>query len=272
LGPALAVVLLLTGIGTTAAAGASNPGDLLYPVKRADESVQLFVSPASARAEVYSGLARQRLDEMSVVLRRGALDSVTLDGLGDDLSVQTAQALAAVDQAPANRQADILNKLVQMTDEQQTVLATAKQKAPAAAQAGLDRAIQASSAGHARALARLEDMPGHQKPTSSPTPSATVSVTPTATATATPTATGSVTATGTFDGTHVPPGQTRVPPGQTKVPPGQTKIPPGLTQRPDQTNPPAGQTRVPPGQTKDPPGQGDNSNNDSNAGEHGDPR
>jgi hypothetical protein len=270
LGPALAAALLLTGIGTTAAAGASNPGDLLYRVKRADESVQVLISPPSARADVYASLARRRLGEMAVVLQRGQVDAGTLNNLADDMTAETAAALAAVDQAPVERQADILNALVQLTGEQQTALATAEQAAPAEAQAGLRRAIQASTEEQARASARLEQGAAGHKPTHTPTSNATptASLTPPATspATATPPATGTVesattaaptgTATETPGQAHVPPGQTKVPPGQTHVPPGQTKVPPGQTHvPPGHTHSPPGQTNVPPGQTKIPPGQ-----------------
>ncbi len=276
-GPALAMALLLTGIGTTAAAGASNPGDLLYRVKRVDETVQVFLSPASARADVYVGLARRRLDEITVVLQRPLVDAGTLNRLDNDLTMQTAQAFAAVDQAPVERRADILNTLAELTDQQQAVLAAVAQAAPAEAQAGLQQAIQASIDGHARAIDRLGQGAANHQPTGTPTPSATASVTPAATSTstetpsATPTATGTPTGsvTETSDLTHVPPGQTKIPPGQTKippgktqappgqtkVPPGETKIPPGLTHLPSNvTDGPPGQTQIAPGQTKIPPG------------------
>jgi len=219
LGPALAGVLLVTGIGTSAAAAASNPGDLLYQVKRVDENVQVFLSPPAARADTYTSLARHRLDELAVVLQRSEVDPNILNRLTDDLTAQTADALAAVDQAPIERQAEVLNALVQLTNEQQTALVRAEQAAPAAAQAGLQRALQASTAGHARASARLEQGTGRHHPTSTPTASATATAADTTTAT--PTATG----TDLLSETHEPPGQTKVPPGQTKIPPGQDKTP-----------------------------------------------
>jgi hypothetical protein len=249
--PGLAVSLLLAGIGTTAAAG-SNPGDLLYGVKRAEETAQVFLSPDSARASAYAGLARHRLDEMTVVLQRGNPDASTVNKLSGDLTEQTSAALAFVDDAPAERQADILNNLVQMTSEQQAVLASVQQVAPPEAQEGLKRALQASGAGHARAVERLEQVLASQKPKNSPTPG-----TATSSATATPAANQP------DDETHVPPGQTQVPPGQTHVPPGQTRVPPGQThvppgqsqEPPGQSQQPPGQTNVPPGQTRVPPGQ-----------------
>jgi len=254
-GPALAATLLLAGIGTTAAAGSSNPGDLLYGVKRAGESAQTLLSPPSGRAVVYVGLARHRLDELSVVLQRARPDVETVTQLGNDLTDQTTQALALVDAAPTTQQPDILTNLANLTNDQQTLLATAVHTAPTAAQAGLQRALEASAAEHGRAQERLAQVLGASKPESSPTGS------PTATASSTPQPTASVT--GTVGVSEVPPGQTKVPPGQTDVPPGQTHVPPGQTQvppgqthmPPGHTNEPPGQTRVPPGQTDVPPGQ-----------------
>jgi Domain of unknown function (DUF5667) len=246
-GLALAATLLLGGISTAAAAGASNPGDLLYGVKRADESAQVFLSPPSRRATVYLVLARHRLDELSVVLQRAQPDAGLVSRLSDDLTGQTAEALALVDAAPVARQADILSTLAAMTDQQQAILAAAEDTAPIAAQAGLQRALQASAAGHARAVERLAQVLGSPKPKSSPT------------ATQTPAASMTITASKTHSPpgqTNVPPGQTQVPPGQTHVPPGQTHVPPGQTQvPPGQTHVPAGQTQVPPGQTQIPLGQ-----------------
>ena len=79
LGPALVAILLLSGIGTAAAAVASNPGDWLYGVKRADESAQIFLSPTAGRAWVYTGLARRRLDELGVVLQRTEPDAASVN-------------------------------------------------------------------------------------------------------------------------------------------------------------------------------------------------
>ncbi len=257
-GPALAGLLLLGGIGTTAAAAASNPGDLLYGLKRADESAQVFLSPPATQAGEYVTFARHRLDELTVVLRRAQPDAGTLTMLTDDLTSQTALALALVDVAPRERQAELLNTLAQLTTEQQTVLAVSQPAVPPVAQASLQRALQASSDGHTRAVQRLEQVLASHKPPSSPTPTGTSTAAATATATATPTAAPTETGTASPSPTATPTGTaaadaSHVPPGQTKVPPGQTKVPPGLTHRPpSQTQVPPGQTKIPPGQDKTP--------------------
>ena len=234
----LIAALLLAGVGASAAASTSNPGDLLYGLKRADENAQVFLSPSSERAFVYTSLAQHRLVEINLLVQRGRLDPVIVNNLSADLTAQTAAALAFVDETPPQRQAALLNSLVQVTHDQQTSLAALQQAAPPETRPGLDRAIEASRHSHSQAVERLEQVLAAQGGANSPTPSPS----PTPAATQAPTQ-------GPPGQTKVPPGQTQQPPGQTHVPPGQTKVPPG------QTKVPPGQTKVPPGQTKVPPGQ-----------------
>jgi signal transduction histidine kinase len=258
------VAVLLAGAGTAAASRQSVPGDLLYGVKRADESAQVFFSPASERAFVYVGLARQRLVEIMVLAKRGSSDAAILNRLSDDLIAETGAALSLVENTPAEGRADVLSTLISVTGDEQSTLAAVITSAPAEAQAGLERALQMASEHHASSVERLEQvLASHGGPASS-TPTGTAS----ATATATPTP-GSQTEAQPKDThiapgqtnvppgqTHVPPGQTNIPPGQTHVPPGQTNIPPGQTHvPPERTNVPPGRTNIPPGQTNIPPGQ-----------------
>lgn len=66
-------VFLFGGLGTTAyAASSSLPGDALFPVKTAAETIQVRWTPGpSARARLYLAFAGQRLEEMQALIEEG---------------------------------------------------------------------------------------------------------------------------------------------------------------------------------------------------------
>ncbi len=69
---AMIVIVAMGMAGTTTLAASALPGDLLYPVKTATESLQLFFTfSPEARAELEAELQAERLEELAAVLAEG---------------------------------------------------------------------------------------------------------------------------------------------------------------------------------------------------------
>lgn len=85
--------LLLAGTGTVAAASNSLPGDSLYSVKLASESVQLALTPSSlGKAELYSKFNDNRVDEIVKMAEKGDAEQVV------ELTDSMASNMAAIDE------------------------------------------------------------------------------------------------------------------------------------------------------------------------------
>jgi hypothetical protein len=102
---AAAIGLLLLGGSAVAASGSALPGQLLYPVKRAVEKIDLALhSDPSSRARLHLEFARRRLDELGTLLaKRRAGENVdigaAMSAYQDELSqVQDAVAADALGQ------------------------------------------------------------------------------------------------------------------------------------------------------------------------------
>ncbi len=160
----LLVALLMSGVWVSSATAASLPGDVLYPLKRMTERVQLGLALSeTGRIWLHIRFAERRLEEVQAVLeQRGQLDETTLAEVGDE----TEAALASAEQL-SDDQVEVLTTLATLTERQQAVLAAVKDKAPPQAQAGLTRAMERSRRGHERAQVALQGR--HQKPPA-PTP------------------------------------------------------------------------------------------------------
>ena len=165
----VAAILYAGGTGAVAASYDSLPGDLLYPVKRASESVQVFFTPASRQASLHATLAQRRLDEIQALAEQGVVDSALLA----DLSAETQAALAAVENAPPESQTQVLNLIAEMTGRQQSVLMEVMASAPNEDKPGLQRAIEASQKHGDDAQNRSEQTSAGQ-----PTPGAPAASTP----------------------------------------------------------------------------------------------
>jgi len=71
------VILLMAGSGTVVAAGDSLPGEPLYQVKLATESVRLALTPSAlGKAELYVELADKRVAEMIELADEGKVEEV----------------------------------------------------------------------------------------------------------------------------------------------------------------------------------------------------
>lgn len=157
---ALAVLLLLavSAAGTALAAEGSLPGQPLYPLKRAGERVRLSLTRESqARADLQIVLAERRLDEVEAVCMVGDC----LPGMVEDLDAAVEAAEAAVEGLVPGRRGPALEKMVALTLRQQEVLTGVLARAPAAARPGLERALERSRRGHARARESLEKERGN---------------------------------------------------------------------------------------------------------------
>ena len=257
LAASLVLGFALGGAGVVAASGNSLPGEALYPVKRANEAAQLFFTPPSERATFHTLLAQRRLNEITRLSQRGVVNEALLN----DLSVETEAALAAVTNVAPGEQAEVVSLLLAVTQNQQAVLQAVMAVAPPQAQAGLERAIQASSQ-------HYQDAQGHVGGTPPPEAShlppgqGRKTKTPLPTSTHRPPGQGKKTATPLPTSTHRPPGQgkkTATPlPESTQLPPEQerkTETPlPEATQLPpvqEKTETPLPEaTQLPPGQEK----------------------
>jgi hypothetical protein len=92
---AAAVVMVGAGTGVSTAAQQSLPGDLLYPVKRSIESVQLHIARGNAgRGNEYLDEASTRLDEVEGLAAQSAPDEQTTSDITSTLQDFTDQATA----------------------------------------------------------------------------------------------------------------------------------------------------------------------------------
>jgi hypothetical protein len=149
----VAGVLLLCMVlsaGTVSAASTSMPGSPFYPVKRATEAFVSTVAPTpQLRARAHLVWADRRLREIEhLVARDGAADEMLLSALEQE----TDRALGAAEQAGI----EMLTAVVVQTEHQHKVLSRVLEKAPPTARPGLERALEASTRGHARAQSALK--------------------------------------------------------------------------------------------------------------------
>lgn len=102
-------VLLLSGSAVAASAGAL-PGQLLYPVKRAVEKIDLALhgDPAS-RARLHLQFAERRLDELSTLLElRRSGQNVDIGGAMSAYQAEISAVQSAVDDASPSAQLEAL--------------------------------------------------------------------------------------------------------------------------------------------------------------------
>jgi hypothetical protein len=277
----LVVILALVlagGGGIVYAATDSLPGSPLYGVKRATEQAQLFLVPTeTGQAELHIKFAQRRLEEVQALAEiKGRVDEEVLAAIAEE----TGLALEEINKAPAQDKATLLDKLVSLTERQQSVLKSVQAQAPQSAQKGLNRALEASQQGHERAREALEkEKPGQDLKTRSPVPTQTPRPTHAPKPTRAPGEQGQGPASTPTGQVHepsaTPPGQSgeehgppTEPPGQSDKDHGPSATPPGQsgeehgppTESPGQSDKEQGPPEAPPGQSGKDQGHG---------GEHG---
>ncbi len=175
----IALVLLLVGSGTVAAAGSSMPDSPLYPVKLATEEVRLALTPSQiGKAGLCAELADRRVAEIIYMANKSDVQQVELITQRLDERLLMLAALASLEEegeasmlmAPApeeamvskggDAQADNQARL-RMTLEYNAVNNTAAlnavlEKTPESVKPALLQAIAVSEAGYQKALEALD--------------------------------------------------------------------------------------------------------------------
>ena len=195
---------LLVGGSVAYASANALPGDALYPVKTAIETVQLAVSLDEARdAELHLTFARRRLDEAAALLEKDRPEGV--EQALTNYIIQLESALATIGEGsglPAEVQMTLAGLLVENLAYHEAQLTVLLEHSPEEAQPTIELALTVSQTGRHQALRVISGEPG--EPSGPPdlpeaVPSGSPEIRPLLpTGTATPTSTPTWTPTPTF--------------------------------------------------------------------------
>ena len=152
---AVVVALLASVSGVAYAAEASLPGDGLYPVKQVIEQIQLGLSQSSeAEAKLWVRLSEERLREAEQLSARGRPEDLPVALAGYGRAVGRLMELA--DRSPEQDSGQSLQTLAGELRRQAEVLSRIRDRAPEAAQPGLQQAVQQSTRNRERVEQMLE--------------------------------------------------------------------------------------------------------------------
>jgi hypothetical protein len=120
------VVVFLLISSAVGASAASVPGEFLYPVKRTTEQVRLALAPQEGQVDLHLEFARQRLQELQVVERRGEVSEELLT----EISAETALVLDKIPTLPREKQREELASLTVFQDQHLQALEAIAASAP----------------------------------------------------------------------------------------------------------------------------------------------
>jgi hypothetical protein len=150
----LVVALIVAGIGASAASAQALPGDWLYPVKRAQETLTLSLAAnPTERAGLHLAYAERRMSEALALVeqKRPAQIEQTLADYDTHLQSELAYLAPGSGLTPVE-QTDLAGKMVSQMARSELSLAALKPGAPAAAQSQLENTLAASRQAHDQAL------------------------------------------------------------------------------------------------------------------------
>ncbi|MDE3113759.1 MAG: hypothetical protein KGN00_12615 [Chloroflexota bacterium] len=170
----VATLVVMLGAGAGAAAAGSLPGDPGYGLKRAAEQVQLALAPTpEARVQVLATQAQRRLDELTRTADEPA-KAPTASAEYEAAVQRFAAAVEALRSAEPGAKHEAVDQVVNdARDKDVPVLEDLKDRLPADAQQGIDRAIDAQeklapSSDDRRPSARPTRTPERERATEAP--------------------------------------------------------------------------------------------------------
>ncbi len=210
----LAVFILVSVSGVAYASRETVPGDILYPVKIAQERVEVtFTFSDKGKAQLYTSFAQHRLLEIQVLVLEGRYEF--LQSTVRQYENQIGQAVRLVNEVARHNSSEaqaLATQLEEVLSGQTMVLEILSKAVPQNRKGEIDNAVDVSKNG----VMAMQELRSSITPLSTITPSP--SLTNTATPTATPTPTPSI--------SPSPPGFTRTLPARATV------SPPSLTASP----------------------------------------
>jgi hypothetical protein len=158
------LILISLGVGVTTAAIQSVPGQPIYPVKKAVETVQLRLASTDAeKAKLQIKFANNRLEELEKVLEKNQQGKVsgaqvqkiveeTVNNIAKTATTVSEQTVANADSS----QTQILSRLVDLSNKQTALLQTASIKSEGEIKMEIDKALVTAKDSQDQTLENIE--------------------------------------------------------------------------------------------------------------------
>lgn len=157
--------LILASLSISAAVVAleSVPGQTMYPVKKAVENVQLTLASDTEKAQLEIKFANNRLEELEKVLEQNKQGKISSEAVKkvventvNDIAKATNKISGTSASNPDQPNANILAKVVDLSNKQAAILETAKIETEGEVKIELEKALEATKISHEQAIENME--------------------------------------------------------------------------------------------------------------------